>query len=133
MSDSDFLRVEALDCPMSSCAAPAGLPCRTGRGKVVAQHHTARFGLVPALAKALHVPTPRCASPARPGSYCPAGETQTSGHARIGYARASTVRQPLDAQPAFAAWLDAMANAFTAPEPPSWFEQLGSPGFYPGL
>ncbi|GAA3083630.1 hypothetical protein [Streptosporangium carneum] len=35
--------------------------------------------------------------------------------------------------PTFAAWLDAMTNAFTAPEPPSWFEQLGSPGFYPGL
>ncbi|MEU2675010.1 hypothetical protein ABZ622_40620 [Streptomyces sp. NPDC007164] len=35
--------------------------------------------------------------------------------------------------PTFADWLDAMANAFTAPEPPSWFEDLGAPGFYPGL
>ncbi|MFF3788013.1 SMI1/KNR4 family protein [Streptomyces sp. NPDC001933] len=35
--------------------------------------------------------------------------------------------------PTFADWLDAMANAFTAPEPPSWFEDLGAPGFYPSL
>ncbi|MDQ2873681.1 MAG: hypothetical protein M3Y33_02195 [Actinomycetota bacterium] len=42
MSDDDFLSVEANDCPMSSCAAPAGSPCRTGRGKVAAQYHTAR-------------------------------------------------------------------------------------------
>ncbi|HEX4814534.1 MAG TPA: recombinase family protein, partial [Nonomuraea sp.] len=28
----------------------------------------------------------------------PAGQTQTSGHAKIGYARASTVRQSLDTQ-----------------------------------
>jgi len=30
VSDEDFLRVEANDCPMSSCAAPAGSLCRTG-------------------------------------------------------------------------------------------------------
>jgi hypothetical protein len=29
----DFVRVEAHDCPMSSCAAAAGSPCRTGKGK----------------------------------------------------------------------------------------------------
>ena len=58
MSDHDFLRVEASDCPMSSCAAPAGSPCRTGRGGVAAQYHTARFRLVPHLAKALSVPVP---------------------------------------------------------------------------
>ncbi|MFF0863378.1 hypothetical protein ACFYUV_16585 [Nonomuraea sp. NPDC003560] len=34
--------------------------------------------------------------------------------------------------PTFAAWLDAMTTAFTAPEPPSWFAELGSPGFHPG-
>ncbi|MEV4362897.1 zinc finger domain-containing protein [Nonomuraea sp. NPDC004186] len=50
--------MEAFDCPMSSCAAPAGSPCRTGRGKVAAQHHTARFRLVPSPAKVLNVPTP---------------------------------------------------------------------------
>ena len=36
MSGDDFLRVEANDCPMSSCAAPAGSPCRTGKGRVAA-------------------------------------------------------------------------------------------------
>ncbi len=35
MSD-DFLRVEASDCPMSSCAAPAGSPDRTGPGRAAA-------------------------------------------------------------------------------------------------
>ncbi|MEU0830708.1 hypothetical protein [Streptomyces sp. NPDC005969] len=33
--------------------------------------------------------------------------------------------------PAFAAWLDAVTVAFTASEPPSWFGELGSPGFHP--
>ncbi|WP_438944117.1 zinc finger domain-containing protein [Nocardia gipuzkoensis] len=47
MSADDFLSVEANDCSMSSCAAPAGSPCRTGRGKVASQYHTARFRLVP--------------------------------------------------------------------------------------
>ncbi|WP_456341355.1 zinc finger domain-containing protein [Streptomyces tendae] len=27
----DFERVESHDCPMSTCAAPAGSPCRTGK------------------------------------------------------------------------------------------------------
>ncbi|WP_443686080.1 zinc finger domain-containing protein [Nonomuraea cavernae] len=40
--------MEAHDCPMTSCAAPAGSPCWTGRGKVAVQYHTARFRLVPA-------------------------------------------------------------------------------------
>ena len=64
MSDDDFLRIEANDCPMSSCAAPAGSPCRTGRRKVAAQYHTARFRLVPHLAKALSVPVPSLRRPA---------------------------------------------------------------------
>ncbi|MFE9096638.1 hypothetical protein [Streptomyces sp. NPDC007264] len=46
MSD-DFKRVESHDCPMFTCAAPAGSPCRTGKGKVAIQYHTARFRLVP--------------------------------------------------------------------------------------
>ena len=50
---------------MSSCAAPAGSPCRTGRRKVAAQYHTARFRLVPSLAKVLNVPTP---AERRPGA-----------------------------------------------------------------
>jgi DNA invertase Pin-like site-specific DNA recombinase len=63
VSDDDFLRVEASDCPMSSCAAPAWSPCRTGKGKVAAQYHTARFRLVPHLAKALSVPVPPVRKP----------------------------------------------------------------------
>ncbi|WP_436847180.1 zinc finger domain-containing protein [Streptomyces buecherae] len=53
-----YTLVEAHTCPTSTCSAPAGSPCRTGRGKVAAQYHTARFRLVPQLAKALTVPTP---------------------------------------------------------------------------
>ena len=103
VSDDDFLRVEANDCPMSSCAAPAGSPCRTSRGRVAAQYHTARFRLVPHLAKALSVPVPPLRKPgsawaelARPRP--PAAGTVPAGHVRVGYARASTVRQSLDTQ-----------------------------------
>ncbi|MGW2151715.1 recombinase family protein [Nonomuraea bangladeshensis] len=86
---------------MTSCAAPAGSPCRTGKGKVAVQHDIARFRLVPALAKALSVATPLVRKPGtlwielpRPA---PAG-AEPAGHVRIGYARASTVRQSLDTQ-----------------------------------
>ena len=101
MSENDFLRVEANGCPMSSCEAPAGSPCRTGRGRVAAQYHTARFRLVPQLAKAFSVPVPPMR---RPGSAWtelprpPAADAVPAGHVRIGYARASTVRQSLDTQ-----------------------------------
>lgn len=97
----DFLRVEAHDCPMSSCAAPAGSPCRTSRGAVAIGYHTARFRLVPALAKALTVPTPAVRKPGTVWVELPrpirAG-APPGGQARIGYARASTPRQPLDTQ-----------------------------------
>ncbi|MBD2894153.1 hypothetical protein amrb99_30760 [Actinomadura sp. RB99] len=101
MSDDDFLRVEASDCPMSSCAAPAGSPCRTGKGKVAAQYHTARFRLVPSLAKALNVPIPAIRKPGSVWVELPrpaAAGTEPAGHVRIGYARASTLRQSLDTQ-----------------------------------
>jgi DNA invertase Pin-like site-specific DNA recombinase len=106
--NDDYLRVEASDCPMSSCEVPAGSPCRTSKGKVAVQYHTARFRLVPALAKALTVPTPPIR---KPGSVWvelprpPAAGATTSGNAKIGYARASTLRQSLDTQ------LDALAAA----------------------
>lgn len=67
----DFKRAESHDCPMPTCAAPAGSPCRTGKGKVAIQYHTARFRLVPRLAKALSVPTPPYASQGRCGPSCP--------------------------------------------------------------
>ncbi len=86
---------------MSSCAAPAGSPCRTGKGKVAIQYHTARFRLVPALAKALTVATPALRKPGSTWAELPrpaAAVTESGGHVRIGYARASTVRQSLDTQ-----------------------------------
>jgi len=86
---------------MSSCAAPAGSPCRTGRGRVAAQYHTARFRLVPHLAKALSVPVPPLRKPGSAWTELPrpaAAGAAPAGHVRIGYARASTVRQLLDTQ-----------------------------------
>lgn len=85
---------------MSSCAAPAGSPCRTGTGKVAIQYHTARFRLVPRLAKALNVATPAIRKPGSAWGELPRPLTgvESAGHVRIGYARASTLRQSLDAQ-----------------------------------
>ena len=85
---------------MSSCAAPAGSPCRTGRGRVAAQYHTARFRLVPRLAKALAVPVPPLRRPGAAWTELPRppAAAAAAGHVRIGYARASTVRQSLDTQ-----------------------------------
>jgi len=101
MSGDDFLRVEANDCPMSSCAAPAGSPCRTGKGKVAVQYHTARFRLAPSLAKILNVPTPALRKPGSVWVELPHPATagaKLAAQVRIGYARASTVRQSLDTQ-----------------------------------
>ena len=101
MNDDDFLLAEARDCPMSSCAAPAGSPCRTAKGKVAAQYHTARFRLVPRLARALSVPVPPLRKPSSAWTKLPrpaAAGSALAGHVRIGYARASTARQSLDTQ-----------------------------------
>ncbi|MCK2145290.1 recombinase family protein [Streptomyces diastaticus] len=107
MSD-DFKRVESHACPMSTCAAPMGSPCRTGRGRVAIQYHTARFRLVPQLAKALSVPTPAVRKPGSAWIELPrprTAGTEPAGHVRLGYARASTARQSLDSQ------LDSLAAA----------------------
>ena len=52
----DFKRVESHDSDVH-LRRPCGLPCRTGTGKAAIQHHTARFRLMPQLAKKLSVPT----------------------------------------------------------------------------
>src|SRR6266404_9138471 len=86
---------------MSTCSAPAGSPCRTGKGRVALQYHTARFRLVPHLAKTLNVPTPALRKPGSGWVELPrpaAAGARPAGHVRIGYARASTVRQSLDTQ-----------------------------------
>jgi hypothetical protein len=75
---------------MSSCAAPAGSPCRTGRGRVAAQYRTARFRLVPHLAKALGVPVPPLRKPGSAWAELPrppAAGAVSAGRVRIGYAR----------------------------------------------
>ncbi|WP_432190447.1 hypothetical protein [Streptomyces sp. Tue6028] len=75
------------------------------------QYHTARFRLVPQLAKAFSVSTPAVRKPgsvwtelSRPVS---AG-AEPVGHVHLGYARASTARQSLDAQ------LDSLASSLSA-------------------
>ncbi|GAA1267754.1 hypothetical protein GCM10009677_20270 [Sphaerisporangium rubeum] len=63
--------------------------------------HTARFRLVPSLAKALTVVTPPIRKPGTPWVELPrpaSSGAELSGHVRIGYARASTARQSLDTQ-----------------------------------
>ncbi|WP_328835918.1 recombinase family protein [Streptomyces europaeiscabiei] len=87
---------------MSTCAAPVGSPCRrTGKGKVAVQYRTARCRLVPQLAKALSVPTPAIRKPGSMWAELPrpvSADAEPVGHVRLGYARASTARQSLDAQ-----------------------------------
>lgn len=103
-----YALVEAHTCPMSTCSTPAGSPCRTGKGKVAAQYHTARFRLVPQPAKALNVPTPPVRKPGAAWIELPqprAAGAEPARHIRLGFARTSTARQSLDAQ------LDSLAEA----------------------
>ncbi|GAA1345699.1 hypothetical protein GCM10009647_090250 [Streptomyces sanglieri] len=88
--NDDFKLVESHACPMSTCAAPAGSPCRTGKAKVAIQYHTARFRLVPQLARALSIPTPAVRKPGSVWTELPrpaSAGAETVGHVRLGYAR----------------------------------------------
>ncbi|GBP99959.1 hypothetical protein SSP531S_13640 [Streptomyces spongiicola] len=71
-------------------------------------YRTARFRLVPQLAKVLNVPTPPVRKPGVAWIELPRsvrGGGEPVGHVRLGYARAATARQSLDAQ------LDSLAVA----------------------
>ena len=101
MNPEPYKLVETQACPMSTCGAPAGSPCRTAKGRVAIQYHTARFRLVPSLAKALNVSTPAARKPGSAWIELPRPRTATdepAGHVRIGYARTSTARQSLQTQ-----------------------------------
>ncbi|MGW7259567.1 recombinase family protein [Streptomyces sp. NPDC054834] len=94
--------MESRTCPMSTSAAPAGSPSRTGKSKVAIRYHTARFRLVPHLAKVLSVPPPAVRKPGSVWTELPrpaSAGAEPVRHVRLGYARASTARQSLDAQP----------------------------------
>ncbi|MFG2290752.1 recombinase family protein [Streptomyces sp. NPDC048595] len=72
------------------------------------QYHTARFRLGPRLAKALNVLTPAVRTPGSVWTELPrpvSAGAEPVGHVRLGYARASTARQSLDAQ------VDSLAEA----------------------
>ncbi|MET7789506.1 hypothetical protein ABZS93_23235 [Streptomyces sp900116325] len=62
MITNPYRIIESHACPMSTCQAPAGSPCRTS-GKVALKYHTARFQLVHALRSELHVATPAVRHP----------------------------------------------------------------------
>jgi Resolvase, N terminal domain len=96
-----LLRVEAFDCPVSSSAAPGRVAVPDGPGP----------GGRPIPQCPVPARAPSREGPQRPGPAAPqagvgwtelpppaAADTAPAGHVRIGYARASTVRQSLDTQ-----------------------------------
>ncbi|WP_307797591.1 recombinase family protein [Streptomyces laculatispora] len=93
--------VEVHPCPMSTCRAPAGPPCRTSAGKVALKYHTARFQLVPSLRSELHITTPAVRHPGSLWTALPAvqaGATSVPMEVRPGYARVSTRTQEIRSQ-----------------------------------
>ncbi len=90
-------------------------PGGTMPSRVAAQYHTARFRLVPALAKVLSVPVPPVRKPGSAWTELPrpaAAGTVPTGHVRIGYARAVT-RPELDKAVALAREIRASGAAVT--------------------
>lgn len=79
--------VEAHDCPMSTCGARAGSPCRTTAGKVAVQYHTARFRLVRSLKADLNIQTLTFRKPGAKWQELPrpavTGQNGPTGHVRI--------------------------------------------------
>ncbi|MFE2970974.1 recombinase family protein [Streptomyces sp. NPDC059340] len=64
-------------------------------------YHTARFRLVPQLTKTLNAPTPAVRKLGSAWAELPRprnADAEPVGHARLGYARASTARQSFDSQ-----------------------------------
>ncbi|MEU9056701.1 recombinase family protein [Streptomyces sp. NPDC048384] len=101
MNSDPHKLVEGHACPMSTCRAPAGSPCRTSAGKVALKYHTARFQLVPALRSELHVAVPAVRHPGSRWSALPAVKplaTVTPMEVRLGYARVSTRTQEIQSQ-----------------------------------
>ncbi|MET9694816.1 recombinase family protein [Streptomyces sp. NPDC006514] len=100
MTDDVFLLVERHDCPLSTCAVPAGSPCRTTRGLVAADYHTARIRLAPETRAELKVRIPAVRTPGKFWTQLPPppASLEPVGRVRIGYARTSTSRQNLGPQ-----------------------------------
>ncbi|MFI6728648.1 hypothetical protein [Streptomyces atratus] len=93
--------VEANPCPMSTCTAPAGSPCRTTAGKVALKYHTARFQLIPVLRSELHVATPAVLHPGSAWQALPVQKLAVPAvpmEIRLGYARGSTRTQEIQSQ-----------------------------------
>lgn len=93
--------VEVHRCPMSTCQAPAGSPCRTTSGKVALKYHTARFQFVPALRSELHIATPAVRHPGSVWTALPAMQPVAASalvEVRLGYARVSTRTQEIQSQ-----------------------------------
>ncbi|WP_442814976.1 MULTISPECIES: zinc finger domain-containing protein [unclassified Streptomyces] len=89
----DFTRVEAHDCPTSTCAAPAGSPCRTGKGMVAIQYHTARFRLAPHLAEELEASDVGPA-PLTRHRHADAARARRAGDRRLMFQRAKRTPEP---------------------------------------
>lgn len=101
MITDPYRLVESHVCPMSTCQAPAGSPCRTTSGKVALKYHTARFQLVPSLRSELHVATPAVRHPGSVWTALPVQKLAAPAvpmEVRLAYARISTRTQEIQSQ-----------------------------------